>query len=44
MVTDTGRWDEATGQQQVMSNFLAAYPNLTGYWTQDGMAIVRCRQ
>ena len=22
-----------------MSNFLAAYPNLTGYWTQDGMAI-----
>jgi ribose transport system substrate-binding protein len=23
----------------VMSNFLAAYPNMTGYWTQDGMAI-----
>ncbi len=22
-----------------MSNFLAAYPNLNGYWTQDGMAI-----
>ncbi len=22
-----------------MSNFLAAYPNLDGYWTQDGMAI-----
>ncbi len=22
-----------------MSNFLAAYPNMTGYWTQDGMAI-----
>ena len=38
LATDTGRWDEATGQQ-VMSNFLAAYPNLTGYWTQDGMAI-----
>ena len=35
---DTGKWDEATGQQ-VMSNFLAAYPTLTGYWTQDGMAI-----
>ena len=38
LAQDTGRWDEATGQQ-VMSNFLAAYPNLTGYWTQDGMAI-----
>ena len=38
LATDTGRWDEATGQQ-VMSNFLAAYPNLNGYWTQDGMAI-----
>ena len=36
--TDTGRWDEATGQQ-VMSNFLASFPNLDGYWTQDGMAI-----
>ena len=35
---DTGRWDEATGQQ-VMSNFLASFPNLDGYWTQDGMAI-----
>jgi ribose transport system substrate-binding protein len=22
-----------------MSNFLASYPNLDGYWTQDGMAI-----
>ena len=38
LATDTGRWDEATGQQ-VMSNFLASYPNLDGYWTQDGMAI-----
>ena len=38
LATDTGKWDEATGQQ-VMSNFLAAYPNLSGYWTQDGMAI-----
>lgn len=38
LATDTGRWDEATGQQ-VMSNFLAAYPTLDGYWTQDGMAI-----
>jgi ribose transport system substrate-binding protein len=35
---DTGNWDEATGQQ-VMSNFLASFPNLDGYWTQDGMAI-----
>ena len=35
---DTGKWDEATGQQ-VMSNFLASFPNMTGYWTQDGMAI-----
>src|SRR5512135_3767545 len=35
---DTGKWDEATGQQ-VMSNFLASFPNLNGYWTQDGMAI-----
>ncbi len=38
LATDTGRWDEATGQQ-VMSNFLASYPNMDGYWTQDGMAI-----
>jgi ribose transport system substrate-binding protein len=38
LATDTGRWDEATGQQ-VMSNFLASYPTLDGYWTQDGMAI-----
>ena len=22
-----------------MSNFLASFPNLNGYWTQDGMAI-----
>ena len=35
---DTGKWDEATGQQ-VMSNFLASFPTMTGYWTQDGMAI-----
>ena len=35
---DSGMWDEATGQQ-VMSNFLASFPNLDGYWTQDGMAI-----
>lgn len=38
LAKDTGKWDEATGQG-VMSNFLAAYPNLDGYWTQDGMAI-----
>ena len=38
LATDTGKWDEATGQQ-VMSNFLSAYPTLDGYWTQDGMAI-----
>ncbi len=35
---DTGKWDEATGQQ-VMSNFLASFPNMDGFWTQDGMAI-----
>lgn len=35
---DSGMWDEATGQQ-VMSNFLASFPNMDGYWTQDGMAI-----
>lgn len=35
---DTGNWDEATGQQ-VMSNFIASFPNMDGYWTQDGMAI-----
>lgn len=35
---DTGKWDEATGQQ-VMSNFLASFPTLDGYWTQDSMAI-----
>ena len=38
LATESGKWDEATGQQ-VMSNFLAAYPNMDGYWTQDGMAI-----
>ena len=38
LATESGKWDEATGQQ-VMSNFLAAYPALSGYWTQDGMAI-----
>ena len=38
LATDTGKWDEATGQQ-VMSNFLASFSNLDGYWTQDGMAI-----
>src|SRR5215216_3707893 len=35
---DTGKWDEATGQQ-VMSNFVASFPDMDGYWTQDGMAI-----
>ena len=34
---DTGKWDQATGQQ-VMSNFLASLPNIDGVWTQDGMA------
>jgi ribose transport system substrate-binding protein len=34
---DTGKWDQATGQQ-VMSNFLASIPNIDGVWTQDGMA------
>src|SRR5512136_1237331 len=38
LAKDTGKWDEATGQQ-VMSNFLASFPNMNGYWTQDGMAI-----
>ncbi len=38
LASESGAWDEATGQQ-VMSNFLAAYPNLDGFWTQDGMAI-----
>ena len=38
LAKDTGKWDEATGQQ-VMSNFLSAYPNMDAYWTQDGMAI-----
>jgi ribose transport system substrate-binding protein len=38
LATESGKWDEATGQQ-VMSNFLAAYPTLDAYWTQDGMAI-----
>jgi ribose transport system substrate-binding protein len=35
---DTGRWDQATGQQ-VMSNFLASLPEIDGVWTQDGMAL-----
>ncbi len=38
LAKDTGKWDEATGQQ-VMSNFLASFSNMDGYWTQDGMAI-----
>ncbi len=38
LAKDTGKWDEATGQQ-VMSNFLSAYPTMDAYWTQDGMAI-----
>ena len=38
LASETGSWDEATGQQ-VMADFLAAYPDLDGYWTQDGMAI-----
>ena len=38
LAKDTGKWDEATGQQ-VMSQFLASFPTLDGYWTQDGMAI-----
>ena len=38
LAKDTGKWDEATGQQ-VMSNFVASFPTLDGYWTQDGMAI-----
>lgn len=38
LASESGSWDEATGQQ-VMSDFLAAYPKLDGYWTQDGMAI-----
>lgn len=38
LASESGMWDEATGQQ-VMADFLAAYPDLDGYWTQDGMAI-----
>ena len=38
LASESGSWDEATGQQ-VMADFLAAYPDLDGYWTQDGMAI-----
>lgn len=38
LASESGSWDEATGQQ-VMADFLAAYPDLNGYWTQDGMAI-----
>jgi len=39
LARETGKWDEATGQQ-VMSNFLAGFPGqIDGVWTQDGMAI-----
>jgi ribose transport system substrate-binding protein len=38
LASESGFWDQATGQG-VMSDFLAAYPNLDGYWTQDGMAL-----
>ncbi len=38
LAKDTGKWDENTARQ-VMSNFLSAYPNINGYWTQDAMAI-----
>ena len=39
LARETGKWDEATGQQ-VMSNFLAGFPGqIVGVWTQDGMAI-----
>jgi ribose transport system substrate-binding protein len=39
LARETGKWDEATGQQ-VMSNFLAGFPGqINGVWTQDGMAI-----
>ena len=39
LAKDTGKWDEATGQQ-VMSNFLSGFPGkIDGVWTQDGMAI-----
>ena len=39
LAKDTGKWDEATGQQ-VMSNFLTGFPGkIDGVWTQDGMAI-----
>jgi ribose transport system substrate-binding protein len=34
---DTGKWDQATGQQ-VMSKFLTSLPKIDGVWTQDGMA------
>jgi ribose transport system substrate-binding protein len=34
---ETGRWDQATGQQ-VMSTFLASLPEIDAVWTQDGMA------
>ncbi len=38
LASESGFWDQATGQQ-VMSEFLAAYTDLDGYWTQDGMAV-----
>ncbi len=38
LASESGFWDQATGQQ-VMSDYLAAYPNLDGFWTQDGMAV-----
>ena len=39
LAKETGKWDEATGQQ-VMSNFLTGFPGkIDGVWTQDGMAI-----
>ena len=39
LARETGKWDEATGQQ-VMSNFLSGFPGkIDGVWTQDGMAI-----
>ena len=38
LAKDTGKWDEATGQQ-VMSNFLSGFPGkIDAVWTQDGMA------
>ncbi len=34
---DSGEWDQATAQG-VMDSFLAAFPDLDGYWSQDGMS------